>query len=156
MDGPLHKFWLLREDHQDYANYQDLVRQPDPQLQISHALVEYIEDTLRWIPTINPASKSNRHGYGLNLYGATIINTSGASRFRDVCLAWSQMFSYGPTQLVLTGRWTQMTGDDGTCGEGYYATVEVDRQWLVSAMTKLAEFGTRAITDDYYILHLGL
>jgi hypothetical protein len=39
-------------------------------------LIQYINDSLQWIPTINPSIPES--GYGLNIHGITLIDEHGA------------------------------------------------------------------------------
>src|SRR5579884_402819 len=105
MDDFGHEFVLLREGEYRYeecvrlpAGYDALVTFPDDPLR-------YLEDTLSWIPTINPAVPGLPVGRGLNWYGPTIINHTGGDLFRHVCASWAHLFSRGPERLTLRGAY---------------------------------------------------
>ena len=159
-----HDFWLFEEGVRSYVDHSDLLPRKDAPVRIDDGLLRYFVDTLSWIPTCNPM-KIEVPCHGLNLYGPTIINQTGGDAFHRVCLSWVQLFASGPEHLSLRGpfmwQWP-FDEEEHVLREnqlhllGHYERLEVDRDWLLQALTTLADFGKQAATGKFFILHLGI
>jgi hypothetical protein len=157
-------FWLLREGERAYRNYQDLLRPHNPSLCVDSYLLAYFVDSLRWIPTLNPAY-DDKPGTGLNWYGPTIINSAGGAMLQGISLAWKQLFICGPAQLKLRrafvmtwpfpGKEEQVIDPTQLDQFGQYEYLSVERDWLVETFTQLAQFGSLVATGKYFLFHMG-
>lgn len=76
---PAHEFLLLPEKDNDYFGYTNHFNDPNA-LKLNDDIILYMMDTLRWVPSINPANPNQWGGYGLNYYGPTVINKAGAGK----------------------------------------------------------------------------
>ncbi|MBE6067844.1 MAG: hypothetical protein E7211_09150 [Clostridium lundense] len=112
-------------------------------------IVQYIQDTLNWIPSINPAMNYEK-GLGLNNYGITLFDKEGAEVIVGLAKSWADLFSRGPSTLKLTGNYC-FTGNDRS-----YEIIEISRDKLVESFRKLQLFSERVISNKYLILHYGL
>jgi hypothetical protein len=117
-------------------------------------IIQYILNTLSWIPSINPAMGYERR-FGICNYGITLFDKEGAQVILSLAKAWADLFSNGPTTLKLTGNYCFRTNEQGVT-EGNYDLIEVDRDELVGKFRKLQLFSEKVITGDYLILHHGL
>lgn len=153
--GPYHDFWLLKEAERDYQNYRDLLGRKDALVRVSDDLLRYFYDTLNWIPTLNPG-RSLQQGYGLNLYGPTIINSLGGQQFANVAQAWASLMKLGPEELVLSIGSMGIVDEKGELEDKGWCRLEVMREDIVHKLNLLAEWGILASTGDFYILHLGI
>lgn len=158
-----HSFWLFREGERAYNDNQDLWGRHDAPVLIDDEILHYFFDTLAWTPTFNPAKKEN--GNGLNTWGLTIINQIGGALFHHVFATWVQLLGCGPEHLMLQGlfqwQWPyneleHIMNEAQLHKLGKYKRLEVDRDWLISQLTMLAQFGELAATGEFYILHLGI
>jgi len=117
-------------------------------------VIQYIYDTLRWIPSINPARNCER-GFGLNNYGITLIDKEGAEVILKIAKAWADLFSNGPSILRLTGNYGCITNDKGI-EEGNYEIIEVNRDELVESFRKLQLFSEKVMLNQFFIIHHGI
>lgn len=99
MQGLYHDFILVRENSYAYSDYYDIAKTLRSEaIELGDDFVWYIYDTLLWIRTINPSNSQEWSGYGLNLYGPTIINKNGAEVAKHVFGAWASLFMQGPQE----------------------------------------------------------
>lgn len=153
--GPYHDFWLLKEGEQTYEDYWGLLGRKDAPVRISDDLLRYFYDTLTWIPTLNPG-RSLQQGYGLCLYGPTIINHLGGQQFSDVARGWASLMDLGPEQLILSAGSMGVVGEDGELEDKGWRKLEVERAKIVQQLSLLADWGGLSATGNFYILHLGI
>jgi hypothetical protein len=123
-------------------------------ISIHDDIIQYINDTLRWVPSINPAMNYEK-GLGLNNYGITLFDKEGAEVIFKIAKAWAYLFSNGPSALKLTGNYGWITNDKGIA-EGNYELIEVIRDELIESFRKLQLFSEKVISDKYFIIHHGI
>ena len=154
MQGPYHDFLLLSLDDYDFADYMALIGNPRA-IRIAYDVILYLNDTLRWIPTINPAMK-NEAIQGLCLYGPTVIHTDGAPVAKSLFGGWAEVFSQGPETLTLKGGWTYLEGQPPETG--HYKSLQVERDPLVSDLRRLESYASKVSKSGgrHFILHLGI
>jgi hypothetical protein len=163
MGGLNHDFFLLSLEEHPYTDYHRFYNRSDALL-VHDDILQYLADTLRWIPTIN-AARGVPHD-GLCWYGPTAITETGAGQARRIFQAWADLFEVGPEVVRLTGAWSWQVRNEpeqdgytivesGT--EGYEQLI-VPRSGLVQTLRTLAEWAERVRQSggDHYILHLGI
>ena len=150
---PTHEFLLLPEKDDDYSGYMAHFRDPSA-LKLDDDIVLYILDTLQWVPSINPANPGQWGGYGLNYFGPTIINKSGAGKAARLLRLWAALLQEGPGTLELTGGFEWSDGNPSTSGR--YAVVTAPRDYVVKTLIGIADMAEKAISGRYYVLHLGI
>lgn len=155
--GQCHKFFLVSYDEYEelgddgyYSPAEDLSNI----VLIHDDIVQYIQNTLNWIPSINPTMNYEK-GFGLCNYGITLFDKEGAEVISKIAKAWEDLFSSGPAILKLTGSYCYTTDDQGITS-GKYETIEVDRDKLVENFRKLRLLSEKVISGDYLILHHGI
>ncbi|GCF07604.1 hypothetical protein [Dictyobacter arantiisoli] len=158
-----HNFWLFQEGERSYTENHDLWGRQDAPVNIDDEMLRYFLDTLLWIPTFNPEKSTD--GFGLNMWGPTIINQTGGALFSQIFTSWVQLFTCGPKCLRLKGpfdwQWPyqeseHIMNEDQLETLGQYTQLEIDRDRLIQQLTTLAQFGKQAATGDFFILHLGI
>lgn len=149
---PRHDFLLLPENEGDYSGWGDHFHDAHA-VKLDDDLVLYISDTLKWIPTINPSNPGEWIGYGLNYYGPTVINRTGAAKAGCIFRHWAELLRTGPETLILTGgfEWIEDPATDGG-----YAVVEFDRESVVKSLQTISEFADQAVGGRFFVLHLGI
>lgn len=154
----LHTFWLLETGEWSYHLQQDDIFLPNhsTKITISDDIIWYLSDSLQWVETSNPANNSNWNGSGLNMYGPTIITTTGAVQFARILTAWAILLANGPLILQLTGGWVYDVDEKGKKNDGKYDTILVGRDELVTTLQRLVEYANEAQDRGKYILHFGL
>lgn len=153
MAGLNHDFLLVARKEYEYSEYMNFINDPNA-IQIHDDLLGYVADTLKWIPTYNPA-KSEKC-VGLCWYGPTVIKSEGAKIAARIFRAWAELLSCGPKKIQLTGSWGVEEGRPSS--EGEYEKLKVDRDGMVRKMKALAAIADQVgeSKDELYILHLGI
>ena len=156
----IHEFFLIKEEL-DYTRYADsdylnnYIR-TQYNVKLHDDFVQYIWDTLEWIPSFNPQPLQITKTYGLNYYGITIINKEGSEIFHHVMESWANLFSKAPIKLNLTGSWVQDIDNEGLETNGNYQKIEFQRDILVNKLKTLASYANQAARGEYFILHWGI
>lgn len=150
MAGPMHNFLLSSGDgnwgYNEYkARIRALMHRSDG-LTIPDSLFVYMDDTFKWIPSINPANPTVWPGYGLNQLGPTVINKEGTEVFEGIFRSWALIFENAPARLRLTDRYVR----------GRYQYIELDRDPLVRTLHSLADYAVRVRSEHFFVLHLGI
>ena len=160
VQGPYHDFWLQREGETDYGDYRPLSGRRDAPVRIAMYVMDYLSETMKWFPTVNPALshavRRDRTDFGLNFYGPTVINKTGWALFGRICESWAQLFACGPERIILTDGVLTELDEDGRETETKVNRFWVSRDRLVEDLQTLADFGKQAATGDYFIWHLGI
>jgi hypothetical protein len=155
--GPWHDFIALMEGEVHYESYMDYVG-PDftgDKISLDDDLFNYMYDTLKIIPSINPANPNEWPGCGLNHYGPTVINKDGANIARQVFDCWDKLFSLHPERIELNiGPMTLNYDTDDE--EDVLQIVEYDRESLLAKLRGIVDYAKKAGTGEYYMLHLGV
>jgi hypothetical protein len=152
-----HEFFLVTHNEYEEMSYDgDYLLSADIGniISIHDDIIQYINDTLRWVPSINPAMKYEK-GLGLNNYGITLFEKEGAEVIFKISKAWVDLFSNGPSVLKLTGNYGWITNDEGFA-EGNYEIIEINRDELIESFRKLQLFSEKVISDKYFIIHHGI
>lgn len=128
-------------------------------------LVRYMEDTLAWIPTFNPARREPHRG--LCMWGPTVIEAEGAAVAERVFRTWADLFAVGPPTLALTGGFSWAADEDrvlppeaarATALVGGYDRLEFDREVVVGVLRQLADYArqVQSAGGRLYLLHQGV
>lgn len=149
----VHNFFLVEASENprfDYTRYYDKV----PSVTIHHDLIEYVHDSLLWLATYNPAQSMEKQT-GLNLYGVTVLKSTGAKRLYEISTAWSHLFKQSPKNLRLTGRYSWKPGEPET---GEYEQLVFDRDETVASFDVLADICLEVSESEgtAFILHHGI
>ena len=147
-----HDFLLLSRTECAPQDYLKLFRHPDA-IHVHDDLLNYIADSLRWVPTLNPAR--DEHGFGLNFHGPTTIFADGAGLAAKIFRTWAQLFRLGPEHLSLTASWTEVVGK---LNSGHFVRLHFERDLICSSFEKIAIFCDRVVTSNgaHFIAHLGI
>jgi hypothetical protein len=147
-----HEFWLLAETSEDYADWCEGIGRP-ADVALQDDIVQYVSDTLRWIPSINPANPTEWSGFGLNYYGTTVINSVGAPAAARILRNWATLFFEGPPEFELRGSYEWTEGDSVEAGA--YERIVVDRDETVHSLNLLADMADQ-IRAGTCLLHRGV
>ncbi|MEC4987985.1 MAG: hypothetical protein SAJ37_04480 [Oscillatoria sp. PMC 1068.18] len=148
-----HTFFLVKQSETDFRKY--LTAKSD--INLHDDLLRYMIDTLYWIPSANFSGWKKKPSQGLSMWGSTIIEGEGLNILFKIMNAWINLFSCSPPKLKLTGPWTEHLDDEGNVeGEGYYSTLELDRDEIIKNLEKLADYAQKASNEGHYILHIGI
>lgn len=157
-----HDFWLFREGERLYPDYDDLLVRSDAPLRFDESIFFYFGTQLAWVPILD-VMQQNRVRQLEDWSGPLVVNNIGGELFQQVCLAWKDVLSCGPSLLELRGlyRWKwpfeekeRVIHVKDTRLLGKQEFIEVDRDWLVQSLETLADFSAKASSGEYYLLHL--
>jgi len=157
--GLQHEFFLITEDECQKIHYCDgdyFLSKDSRYIAVIHDdIIQYIYDTLRWIPCINPAINYER-GFGLHNWGVTLFDKEAAEVLFNIVKAWADLFSNGPTTLNLRGNYSWI--EDEGMQSGDYEILEIARDELVENFRKLQSFAEQVMVNSnkYFILHHGI
>ncbi|MCA1295421.1 hypothetical protein LBW89_20650 [Paenibacillus sp. alder61] len=113
--------------------------------------ISYINDSLNWLPTWNPSTKTE--GMGLNHYGVTVISGQNLRVFRGILQAWTDLLGFAPENIGLKGSYFTIVGVENS---GQYEKLEYKKTILIKHLQKLIRMIDRAVEEDKCILHLGI
>ena len=155
--GLEHEFFLVTYDEYEemsYDGYYFPLEDSSNLILLHDDIVQYMQDTLIWVPSINPAMNYER-GFGLNNYGITLFDKEGAEVIFKIAKSWADLFSNGPATLKLTGNYGWATDDNGIT-KGDYERIDMSRDELVKSFRKLQLFSEKVTCNEYLILHRGI
>jgi len=113
----------------------------------------YMQDSLKWIETINPGK--NECALGFNYYGQSIIEKNGAVKFTKLMKAWYLMFSEAPEEIILTG-WYTWSEDGDPRLTGAYEKLSFNRKEILDTLSRLIEFSTMVESGEYKMIYIGI
>ncbi|MBC8140013.1 MAG: hypothetical protein H7Y38_01080 [Armatimonadetes bacterium] len=152
--GPFHDFWCFREGERDYVEHSDLYGRQDVPVRLPMDMFDYLRQTWSWVATINPDSLELQRGHGMNSYGTTVIDREGGEAFAQICEGWARIFAQAPEMLVLTHGMYSVEGEQSE--RFHWHQFKTGRDKLVADLLLLADFGRKAATGEWFVLHLGI
>jgi len=163
MAGLNHDFLLLSCEEHPIEQWQRCYNNPAA-IKIHNDVLEYMSDTLKWIPTYNPATKQPHNG--LCWSGPTIIRESVAELAANLFRLWVELFSRGPEELLLTGQFGwQVENDPDKDGfervvpnTAEYERLVLSRDPLIAKLRTLVSYAVHVHQGNgtHYVLHLGI
>lgn len=157
-----HDFLLLDREHDGEWELLRFIHDPRA-IHLHDDFVRYLQDTLLWIPTTNPAKKESH--CGLCMWGPTLIEAEGAAMAERVFAGWADLLTLGPPQIRLRGAFCWATENDSpplgervTQLEGGYDQLEVDRDTVVAVLRQLADWcgQVKSSAGRLYLYHGGV
>lgn len=148
-----HDFVLLDRDTDGEWALARFIHDPRA-LHLHDDLIRYMLDTLNWIPTYNPSTGTSC--YGLNMWGATLIEQDGAMIAERVFRAWAGLFANGPSTLELTGEYCWVEGEPERTGR--HERLQYSRDDTVAVLHKLADYSAQIqmAFGRLYLYHGGV
>ncbi|MUT65693.1 hypothetical protein [Paenibacillus sp. NEAU-GSW1] len=113
------RFWMNRENNPKVID----------SVVIHDDIVQYVSDTLKWIPSRNPALNGTPAGAGINYHGVTLFDEISARNLKSVFSSWRDLFLNSPTALELTGEFVMVEGGEQS---GYYEKLVYNRMKSLS------------------------
>ncbi|MGG2018476.1 hypothetical protein [Bacillus sp. S10(2024)] len=135
--------WKLNKNELDFI---DMVT-------IHDDFIVYINDSLKWIPSINPINPNFPRQFGINYYELTLFDKKSALIFKNILTSWENLIRNAPDKIYLTGQyeWNENNKD-----EGEYKELQFNKQDLIIQLEKIITFTQKLETGEYYILHRGI
>jgi hypothetical protein len=117
------RFWMNTENNPEIID----------SVGIHDDIIQYISDTLKWIPSRNPAKNGNPKGMGINYYGVTLFDQDSSEELNNIFISWRNLFKNSPKVLKLTGEFTSIIGEENS---GQYDKLILNRVKLYIISTK--------------------
>ncbi len=135
----------------DYRKYYNVAAT----VSLSDNLIQYISDSLQWVPSYNPAHNMEPQ-LGLNFYGPTVIKNSGAQKLHRISMAWSSLYGQSPPEIKLTGDYGWADGQGYESGA--YEKHSMVRSQVVSCFDQLADTCLQVVNrgNTAFIMHNGI
>lgn len=120
---------------------------------IEDDVIQYISDTLKWIPSKNPALNNIPSGMGINYHGVTLFDKQSSAVLKSILASWRDLFKHSPKILELTGAFV-MESDADTAG--HYETLVLNRDDIVNQFETIISFSERLAEGNFYVYHCGI
>jgi hypothetical protein len=139
----INRFWTDTENNSEIID----------NVVINDDIIQYISDTLKWIPSKNPAKNGTPKGTGINYYGVTLFDQDSSEAIRNIFIAWRDLFKNSPNVLKLTGEYYSI---DGEKDSGQYEKLILNRNEIISHFDKMVTFSDFLLKGNHYIYHRGI
>ncbi|WP_330502631.1 hypothetical protein V2I71_12445 [Peribacillus frigoritolerans] len=96
------EFWMHREKNNSVID--SVVIQDD--------MVQYIMDSLEWIPSKNPSLNGNPIDRGINYHGVTLFDKRSSETLISIFSSWKSLIKHAPDQFELTGEFVYGEADN--------------------------------------------
>lgn len=116
-------------------------------------IIQYISDSLAWIPSRNPALPGNPQGLGLHYHGVTLFDCTSADSLAGILTAWRDLFKHAPNPVKLTGSFQTM---EQSAANGDYEQLIVDKDRLINTFDHFISMAEILKHGDVYLYHCGL
>ncbi|PAE42782.1 hypothetical protein [Bacillus sp. 7884-1] len=136
-------FWVLRENNNSVID----------SVVIHDDLIQYIFDSLEWIPSKNPALRGTPAGQGLNYHGVTLFDKHSSPTLERVFSSWKDLFKNSPIILELTGEFVYDENDEIL---GTYEKLVFNRDEVIKLFEKIISMSVKIAKGDCYLYHCGI
>ncbi|PRS26196.1 hypothetical protein C6W19_25885 [Bacillus sp. RJGP41] len=137
----INEIWMLRENNRVIDN-----------VVIHDDIIQYISDSLEWIPSKNPAKKGNPDGQSFNYYGVTLFDEQSSKSLIGIFTSWRNLFESAPNTFEITGNFVD--GDNEQDGE--YERININRDEVVNQLGKIISMAEHLAKGNCYLYHLGI
>jgi hypothetical protein len=122
-------------------------------VEIHDDIILYISDTLKWIPSKNPAIKGAPRGAGINYHGVTLFDDESAIVLGNVFNSWKQLFENSPEVIKLTGEYLTIVDQHDS---GHYENLFLNRNEILKQFDKIVSFANKLSNGSFYLIHCGI
>lgn len=137
------RFWMDRENNPKVID--SVVIQDD--------IILYVSDTLKWIPSKNPALHGTPISAGINYHGVTLFDEDSATTLESIFSSWRDLFLNSPTVLELTGEFVMVEGGEQS---SHYEKLVYNRNEIIKQFEKIISFSDRLSEGDFHLYHCGI
>jgi hypothetical protein len=136
-------FWMHRENNKSVID----------SVEIDDDLIQYIFDSLEWIPSKNPAIPGNPNGQGLNYHGVTLLDQNSSITLERVFSSWRNLFINAPTKIELTGQFVYEENEEIL---GEYEKLVFNRDEVIKRFEKIISMSLQLAEGECYVYHCGI
>ncbi|WP_340021294.1 hypothetical protein MHI24_20085 [Paenibacillus sp. FSL K6-1096] len=151
----VHEFYLIPAVGDAEHLWMNIANNPKvmDSVVIHDDIILYINDTLKWIPSSNPALPGMPTGAGINYYGVTLFDQHSAAALHRIFSAWRDLFLNSPQVLELTGEFYTIEGEEQS---GQYERLIYERHEVIEQFAKMISFADRLFEGGFYLFHCGI
>lgn len=111
-------------------------------------MIQYIYDTLQWVPSKNPAMSELPIMSGINYHGVTLFDSNSTKSLLTVFTSWKDIFSMAPATFELKGPHNYSTDT--------YEQLQFNRYEIISQFEKIITMIARLKHNKHYLYHFGI
>ncbi|MEH7355137.1 hypothetical protein V7150_16385 [Neobacillus drentensis] len=153
--GLEHEFYLISNttDVKDFWMFREKNNSVFDSVVIHDDLIQYIFDTLEWIPSKNPALSGTPNGRGLNYHGVTLFDKQSSVTLISIFSSWRDLFKNAPNILELTGEFVYAKSGKML---GEYEKKVFNKDEVIKQFEKIISMSVQLAEGDYYLYHCGI
>jgi hypothetical protein len=151
----MHEFFLIKKIvtqdddfflhfYRNKDNYTDMIVD---YITVDVKVIEYIYDSLTWIPCMNPAFPGNPKQIGINDIGITLFDKHSASSLISMFTAWIDLFKNGPSVIQKLIYFHEYSDEDLLC---------FDRDDTIEKFEKIINISKQLSDGKHYLYHCGI
>ena len=151
----MHDFYLIKKTetqdeeffqyfYRDKDNYDDLIIE---YIGLEVTIVDYIFDSLTWIPCRNPGLPGMPKHIGFNDIGVTLFDEHSAASLISIFTAWVDLLRNGPEEIKKLIYYHNYSEDE---------VVRFDRDYAIAKFEKIISISKQLSEGNYYIYHCGI
>ena len=151
----MHEFYLIKKtETQDdkfflnfYRNRENLKDIIVDSISVDINVIDYIFDSLTWIPCMNPAFPGNPQQVGINHIGITLFDEHSAASLISIFTAWRDLFKNGPSVIQKLIYFHDYSDDD---------LLSFERDATIEKFEKIISMSKQLSEGNCYIFHCGI
>ena len=150
-----HEFYLISKttDINDFWMYRERNNSFIDSVVIHDDLIQYIMDSLEWIPSKNPSLLGTPNGRGINYHGVTLFDKQSSETLISIFASWKSLFKNAPVKFELTGEFVYGEADNQ---EGDYEKLVFNRDEVISQFEKIISMSETLAKGEFYLYHCGV
>jgi hypothetical protein len=137
----LNEIWTLRENNKVIEG-----------VLIHDDIIQYILDSLVWVPSKTPTKQGTINSQGINYYGITLFDKDSSESLKGVLTSWRDLFKNAPKTFELTGNFVDGADEQ----DGVYEKLHINRDDLVNKLEKVVSMSESLGKGNCYLYHLGI
>ena len=149
------EFYLIKKtEKQDdifflnfYRNRENLKDIIVDSISVDINVIDYIFDSLTWIPCMNPAFPGNPQQVGINHIGITLFDEHSAASLISIFTAWVDLFKNGPSVIQKLIYFHDYSDDD---------LLSFERDATIEKFEKIISMSKKLSEGNCYIFHCGI
>ncbi|MBL3644636.1 hypothetical protein JMN23_19950 [Bacillus sp. RHFB] len=150
-----HEFYLISKttDIKDVWMYRERNNSVIDSIVIHDDLIQYIMDSLEWIPSKNPSLHGPPSGRGINYHGVTLFDNHSSETLISIFSSWKSLIKNAPDKFELTGEFVYGEADNQ---EGDYKKLVFNRDEVITQFEKIILMGEALAKGEFYLYHCGI
>ncbi|MFJ9384119.1 hypothetical protein ACIROD_10320 [Peribacillus sp. NPDC101481] len=150
-----HEFYLISKTTgiKDFWMYRERNSSVIDSIVIHDDLIQYIMDSLEWIPSKNPSLQATPSGRGINYHGETLFDNHSSETLISIFSSWKSLIKNAPDKFELTGKFVYGEADNQ---EGDYKKSVFNRDEVITKFEKMILMSEALAKGEFYLYHCGI